>query len=584
MPACPLRPLWRRMKKFKGLPASPGLVYGPARVIQPSSLHVEKRSVVDCDSELARLEPALQQAEASLRALAQRARRSAAGKEAGIFDAQIAILRDPELLKRARNLVKDNRVNLEYAWQQAIQSFAGALRRLDNPYLAARAADVEDVGQRLLSLLARRSETIPALEAPCVLVAEDLTPADTVSLDRERVLAFCTRLGAPTSHVAILSKALGIPCVVALGDALRGIPDGAPLIVDGRLGEVILEPDPTALREYELLAAREGRQARQALVAAGLPAITQDDHRVEVAANVGSLQDALDALPQGAEGIGLLRTEFLFLDRAQAPDQEQQCAEYTKIFSAIGPSYPIVVRTLDIGGDKPVSYLPLPPEQNPFLGLRGLRLSLRHPRLLHDQLSALLISGAGYDLRIMFPMVSSLEEFLRARAILDACRRDLIAEGRPHAGNVQVGIMVEVPSAAILARAFARVVDFFSIGTNDLAQYTLAAERTGPEVAALADPFHPAILELIRRVVAAAHRRGKWVGLCGEFAGDPLAAPLLLGLGLDELSASPRLIPRLKQTIRALDRAACQKLARRALQLTGADDVRAHLARAQPVE
>ena len=567
------------MKTIIGLPASPGIASGPACVMVRGFLHVDRHPATEVQRELARLESALDQVDTELDSLTRHASEAVGEKEAGIFKAQQSILRDPELKIRTTDMVKNEQVTIEFAWQEAIRYFSEALRRLDNEYLAIRAVDVDDVGQRVLSVLLNRSERQINLDKPSIVVAEDLAPSDTLVLDRDKVLAFCTRRGGPTSHVVILSKALGIPCIVGLGEGLDEVDDGDFLIVDGHLGKLLLDPDPDTIRDYELMATHDRSQLEDAERIAGLPAVTLDGQHVEVVANVGSLKDANEALIKGAEGIGLLRTEFLFLDRTKAPDQDEQISQYSEIFKVMGNSKPLVVRTLDIGGDKPVSYLNIQPEKNPFLGIRGIRLSLLNQKMFEDQLCALLIAGTGYDLRIMFPMVASLEELSQAQMILDKCRRELISKGRPICERYQVGIMVEVPSAAIMAHAFSKNVDFFSIGTNDLSQYTLAAERTSAEVAYLADPFHPAILELIRRVVEAAHEQKKWVGLCGEFAGDPLAAPLLLGLGLDELSASPKLIPRMKQTIRTLNQQDCNFLAQEALRLTSAKAVREYLHR-----
>jgi phosphoenolpyruvate-protein phosphotransferase len=561
-------------KKLTGLPAAPGIAYGPAAVFVHGSLHVERISIDDPHRELARLETALIQAEVGLDSLIRRAGEQVGKKEAGIFEAQKVILQDPELKKRVVNSVEADQVNVEFAWQEAIQYYANALRKMEDEYLAARVADVEDVGRRVLALLMGQVEKSIKLEAPSIVVADELSPADTILLDRANVLAFCTQVGGPTSHVAILSKALGLPCVVGLGAELSAIQNGTFLILDGGTGVLLINPDSPTRKKYASIAVGQVALQQEAIRNAGLPAVTLDGRRVEIAANVGSYADAVEALKNGAEGIGLLRTEFLFLDRATPPGEVEQIEQYARIFKVMGSSRPIVVRTLDIGGDKPAGYLDLPEEKNPFLGLRGIRLTLRFPELFDTQLRALLMAGAGYDLRIMFPMVSSLEELDQARSLLDHSRQALSAHGKPYCEKLQVGIMVEVPSAALMANAFASRVDFFSIGTNDLAQYTLAAERTSADVAHLADPFQPAVLELIRRVIETAHGQGKWVGLCGELAGDPLAAPLLLGMGLDEFSASPKSIPLVKQTIRRYSLKEGRRTARKALELETAKEVR----------
>lgn len=565
------------MNKLIGLPAAPGIAMGPAFVYHRRVLQAEQYFVDDVDQEFAKLASALLEAEADLAALTQRAREQVGEEEAAIFEAQAAMARDPELQDRVRTLVKEQSLNISFAWQESVQFFAKTLRDMEDEYLSARAADVEDVGQRVLSLLLGQPLTTSRPDAPSVIVAEDLTPADTVLFDRATVLAYCTQIGGPTSHVAILSKAQGVPCIVGAGSQLQAIEAGTFLVVDGSKGVILVEPDLQTKADYESKVADQRGRQQEAVKNANLPATTSDGKRVEVVANVGSQRDALEAIEYGAEGIGLLRTEFLFLDRASAPDESEQVETYSNIFQVIGPSKPIVVRTLDIGGDKPAPYLKIPKEENPFLGLRGVRLTLRYQDLFESQLRALLAAGVGYDLRIMFPMVSALDELLQVREIIERIRSNLAAEGKAYCEQVQIGIMVEVPSAAILANRLADYVDFFSIGTNDLSQYTLAAERTSADVAHLADAFQPAVIELIRLVIEAAHRKGKWVGVCGELAGEPLATPLLLGLQLDEFSASPKLIPELKKMIRSFSSEQAREIAQRTLQLVSAREVREYL-------
>jgi phosphoenolpyruvate-protein phosphotransferase len=565
------------MNKLIGLAAAPGIAMGPAFVYHRKVLKAAQHLVDDVDQEFAKLESALVQAEADLAALTQRAREQVGEQEAAIFEAQASMVRDPELQDRVRTLVKEQSLNIGFAWQESVQFFAKTLRDMEDEYLSARAADVEDVGQRVLSLLLGQSLTTSRPTTPSVILAEDLTPADTVLFDRATILAYCTQIGGPTSHVAILSKAQGLPCIVGAGPQLSSIANGTFVVVDGSNGVILIDPDLQTKADYESKVADRLSRQQEAVKNARLPARTSDGTRVEVVANVGSQRDASEAMEYGAEGIGLLRTEFLFLDRASAPDESEQVETYSKIFKTIGPSKPIVVRTLDIGGDKPAPYLKIPKEENPFLGLRGVRLTLRYQDLFESQLRALLVAGVGYDLRIMFPMVSALDEIIQVREIIDRIRSNLTAEGKAYCEPVQVGIMIEVPSAAIMATRLADHVDFFSIGTNDLSQYTLAAERTSADVAHLADAFQPAVIELIRQVIESAHRKGKWVGVCGELAGEPLATPLLLGLQLDEFSASPKLIPEIKQMIRRFSSEEAREISQKTLQLTSAREVREYL-------
>ncbi len=566
-----------QMKKLSGLPAAFGIALGPAFVYSRRVLHTDSYTIENAEQELAKLEPAVLQAQADLASLTKQAREQVGEAEAAIFEAQAAMVRDPELHEHVRTLIQEQKVNVGFAWQESVQFFAKILRDLEDEYLSARAADVEDVGQRVLALLLGESLQSSRPVSPSIILAEDLTPADTILFDRATVLAYCTQAGGPTSHVAILSKAQGVPCIVGVGSQLATIANETFLIVDGSSGDILIDPDPETREDYESRISGQLNRQLEAVKNASLPASTSDGKRVEVVANVGSETDALEAAAYGAEGIGLLRTEFLFLDRVSAPDESEQVKQYAAIFKAIGGSKPIVVRTLDIGGDKPAAYLKIPHEDNPFLGLRGVRLTLRYRELFESQLRALLLAGVGYDLRIMFPMVATLEELRQAREIFELSRSKLAAEGKTYCETVQIGIMVEVPSAAIMASAFADFVDFFSIGTNDLSQYTLAAERTSADVAYLADALQPAVLELIRHLVEAAHKKGKWVGMCGELAGDPLATPLLLGLQLDELSASPKLIPELKQMIRRFNSEEALEIAQDVMRLASAQEVRQYL-------
>lgn len=397
-----------------------------------------------------------------------------------------------------------------------------------------------------------------------------------MTLYKQQVLAFCTARGGATSHVAILAKALGIPAIVGLGAAADQLHNGAQVIVNGTTGEIVIEPDVAMIAAYRQQARAFAQSQSEAQEKARELAITADGKQVEVVANIGAPDEAVGALAYGAEGVGLLRTEFLFLDRDTPPDEDEQAAVYSAIMVTMGQR-PVVIRTLDIGGDKPAPYLNMPAEMNPFLGVRGLRLSLAHPDVFQVQLRALLRAGTGHNLKIMFPMVATREEVLAAREQVASAQAALAERGADFTQHYEIGIMVEVPSAALMADALASVVDFFSIGTNDLSQYTLAADRTNAAVAPLADALHPAVLRLIRTVIEAAHAQGKWVGLCGELAGDPLAAPVLLGLGLDEFSMTTRSVPLVKQAIRRCILAQAREIARHALELSDGGEVRAYL-------
>ncbi len=550
------------------------MVAGPSLTYEQPLIEVQRRSVENPESELARLERALSVAAHQLEKVQQKAGVEAGSEEAAIFEAHSLFLSDPSLLGLARSLIEDQRINAEAGWHEAIGTFARKMDELEDEYLRARAADVRDVGQRVLRILVGVEETAgEALSQPSIVVARDLSPSDTMRLDKKLVLAFCTAEGGPTSHTAILARSLGIPAVVGLGPDVLAVPDNANLAVDGGRGLVIVNPSPETLHEFEVRRLQAKSRSEADLKRAHEPAVTRDGHRVEVVANVGWIEGASESLEYGAEGIGLLRTEFLYLDRRSAPTEEEQFAAFRRILESM-ETRPVVVRTLDVGGDKELPYIDLGSERNPFLGWRAIRMCLDQPEFFKVQLRALLRASPGHDLRIMFPMVSTLDEVRQAKDLLGQARKEVEDAGLEIAPGIQVGIMVEVPAVAVMARHFASEVDFFSIGTNDLAQYTLAAERTNQRVAHLSDGLHPAVLRLVKEVVMAADEAGIWVGLCGELAGEAEAIPILLGLGIDELSMAPASIPGAKAILRAWTLRHAQAVAAEALTLDSAAAVR----------
>jgi len=566
-------------RTLTGIAAAPGLAAGPAAVWREHDVTVPRASGRDPVSETARLTEARNAAREEIRALRAKVAAEAGEAEAAIFDAHLMFVDDTALLDKAAAAIAAG-TNAEAAWMDAIEFFAAQLAQIPDPTLQARAADVRDVGGRVVDhLLGRRAAGI-TLRSPSVVVARDLAPSQIASLPVAQVLAFCTAEGGPTSHTAILAKAWGKPAVVGVGPAVLEIDDGAALLVDGTHGAVVMNPDEATVRAFALRAQQADQQAAGERRAAHEPAVTRDGRRVEIGANIGAVEEAATALEFGAEGVGLLRTEFLYLNRRTAPTEDEHLAAYRAILDTMGVR-PVVARTLDIGGDKPLPYLDLPKEANPFLGWRAIRVSLDRPELFAVQLRALVRASPGHDLRIMFPMIATLAEIRAATAALQAARRDVLAAGHQVADRIQVGMMVETPSAAVLADQFAHEVDFFSIGTNDLTQYTLAADRTNERVAALGDACHPAVLRLIRQIVEAAHQLGRWVGVCGELAGDPDAVPVLVGLDLDELSMAPQVIPAAKAIVRRWSRERAKDLAAQALQLDSAAAVRA-LVRATP--
>lgn len=563
------------MKILDVIGISPGIAIGPVFRYESEDIVIEPRSCVDPESEIERLDKALAKAHKQLEEVFEETVEQIGQEDAEIFEAHMMILEDPELIDKVHFYISEERFTVEYAWYRAILDYEEIIAALADEYLAARAADIRDVGQRVLRILIGKTRQ-SSLKHPSVIVAEELSPSDTIGFDKNKVLAFCTVGGGPTSHVAILSKALGIPAVVGIGQWMDEFRNGQEVIVDGSGGTVVLEPDPFFLKKYEKRALQNKASFQEAFLTARLPAKTADGQQVEVVANIGSPKDVETALEFGAEGVGLLRTEFLFLDREFPPTEDEQYKIYREIITKFG-KLPVVARTLDIGGDKPASYLKIADELNPFLGLRGTRLALKRAEVFQTQIKALLRAGLDHNLKIMFPMIGSLPEVLEVNEHINECKFQLRRSGKAYSEDIEIGIMVEVPSAAILADVLANHVDFFSIGTNDLTQYTLAVDRTNPLVAGHADALDPSVLRLIDMVIKAAHAKGKWVGLCGELAGDAVAAPVLLGLHLDEFSMNARAIPYVKQKIRQFSMPQAESIAGNVLLMQSTNEVRKYL-------
>ena len=533
---------------LRGVPASAGIAIGPARRLVVPEPEVAEAPEGPPDAERGRLDRARDRAREDLEA----ARASLRGPEAEIFAAHVQLLDDDAIVGPAQRAI-DGGTSAGVAWRDAAADAATAFRGLDDAYLRERAVDVEDVARRVLAHLA--GTTAVATAEPGIVLADELTPGEAAGLDPEHAYAIATARGGPTGHAAILARALGIPAVVGAGPALLAIADGTPLVLDGAAGTIDVGPGDDVVADAERRRDALAAERAAALERAAEPGALADGTRIEVFANVGSAAEARAAAEQGAEGVGLLRTEFLFLDRRDPPDEDEQVTVLTEIAEALG-GRPIVVRTLDAGADKPLPFLRQEPEDNPFLGRRGIRLSLAEPDLFRTQLRAIVRVAAHHPLKIMFPMVATLEEFRAARALLDEVRGD---------AELEVGVMVEVPGLALRAAEFAPEVDFFSVGTNDLAQYTMAAERGNAALAPLLEDALAPVLALIAAVVEAADAHGRWVGVCGELAGDPEAAVLLAGLGVGELSMAAGRIPAVKEALRATDAEAAAAAARRAL-------------------
>lgn len=559
------------MQIIKGIPAAPGIAIGPGFHHQQAKFLAERSLVLDTEGEIDRLEVAINQAESDLGKVYEAARKKVGDEAAEIFSAHLMMLKDPDLLEAIRNKIQVERINAEAAVYEAAESYAEALQQLADEYLQARAADVRDVSTRVIKILRNDTEQAAIVSEPSIVIAEDLTPSDTIQYEREKLLGFFTEMGGATSHTAILSRALGIPAVVGAG----AMPDTSGehiFILDGNKGELIIDPDEATLASYtEKQKADQAKFADQ-LATASSPAITLDGKRIEVVANIGNLEDAKSAILNGAEGTGLFRTEFSYLEEKATPDEETLVTVYRHIFEAFG-DWPIVVRTLDIGGDKEIPHLNLPSEANPFLGHRGIRLCLSRLDLFKPQLRAILRAGVNSNLFIMFPMIASVQEVRNARNVLDVCKSELESESVQFNKNSKVGVMIEVPSAALCADQLAKEVDFFSIGTNDLTQYTMAVDRTNAKVARLASGLQPAVLKLIKQVIDEGHKAGIWVGMCGEMAGDPTAVPILLGLGLDEFSMNSPAIPQAKALIRKWNTGDAVLLAQQALECETAEEI-----------
>jgi phosphoenolpyruvate-protein phosphotransferase (PTS system enzyme I) len=525
-------------KTIVGVAASSGVAIGKAFLLANPHLQIETVSVEDPSSEIKRLTDALEQAKEDLREISERAEREMGPDKAAIFQAHLLVLEDPELVETVKGKIAAEKVNAESALHETAQTFIELFEQMDNEYMKERAADIRDVTKRVLCHLLGVEFAAPSdLAEEVILVAEDLTPSDTAQLDRRYVKGFVTDIGGRTSHSAIMARSLEIPAVVGTTDVTREAAAGATIILDGHEGLVIIDPTPEEIEAYRKKQAEYERQKSELAKLVHTATTSQDGVHVELAANIGSVQDLAGALENGAEGVGLFRTEFLYMGRDDFPSEDEQFQAYKQVLEQMGEK-PVVIRTLDIGGDKHLAYMNLPQEMNPFLGFRAIRLCLEQQDLFRTQLRALLRASAYGNLKIMFPMIATLEEFRQAKAVLAEEKQALLDKGIAVSDRLEVGIMIEIPAAALIADQFAKEVDFFSIGTNDLIQYTMAADRMNERVSYLYQPYHPAVLRLIHRVIQAAHAEGKWVGMCGEMAGDPVAIPILLGMGLDEFSMS----------------------------------------------
>lgn len=562
--------------QLKGIAAASGYAIGPAFIMQEQAQDVE-RKVIDAsqvEAEVSRLQHAVNQAMAELEKIKDDTAAKLGEHHAEIFATHILVLQDEEFVGQALEKVRSESVNAEYALHEVAQQLIDIFSSMDSEYMRERAADFRDVSKRVLAALSgEKSASLNDFESPVVLFAHDLTPSDTAQLDRSKVAGFATNIGGRTSHSAIMARSMEIPAVVGLKNGTETVNNGDMIILDGARGLIIVHPDQDTIAAYEEKKQKFEKRQEEMKLYKDKPTVTLDGKHVELVANIGNPEDALGARNNGAEGVGLFRTEFLYMGRDNFPTEEEQYQAYTTVAETLGKEKPVVIRTLDIGGDKELPYLELPHEMNPFLGYRAIRICLDQVDLFKTQLRAILRASVHGNIKMMYPMIATLAELRQANAILDETKAELDKEGIAYNKDMEVGMMVEIPAAAIIADQLAKEVDFFSIGTNDLVQYTMAADRMNEKVSHLTQPFNPAVLRLIRMVIDAAHKEGKWAGMCGEMAGNLTAIPILLGLGLDEFSMSASSVLPARVLLSRLSREDMQDIAAQALMMEHEDEI-----------
>lgn len=556
---------------YTGIPASPGIAVGPIHVSARgfSAPEIYEISEEEISYERARFDEAVAVTKKQLIDLQERLESLSGNADSEIFEAHVMLLEDKTLLDKVAAAISDRQQNAEFAFYAVMQNFLEAMRRIPDPYLRERTADIEDVCQRVLrNFKVDEDSGHEAPDGTHILLAYDLSPSDTASMNRRHLLGFATEQGSVNSHTAILARSLGIPAVVGLGASLIQVTTLTPAVIDGYAGKLILNPRPETLAKYAALTLEKEKRSTELDAKRGEATETLDGKKITLSANIEFLDELHQVKHSGAKGVGLYRTEFLLLNGSEMPDEAEQTEAYTRVATEVSPDL-VIVRTLDAGGDKlPVEPL-TEPEPNPFLGWRGIRVSLSRPAMFRDQLRAILRASHHGKIAVMFPLVSGLSELLQAREALKRCMEELNAEGVPFDPKIPVGVMIEVPSAAVCADLLAPHVDFFSIGTNDLIQYTVAVDRVNPHVANLYKPTHPAVIRLIGKTVEAGSEHGIWTGVCGEMAGDIRLTPLLIGLGVQELSVSPKIVPKVGQVIRSLDFSQCEATAKEALCTSG---------------
>lgn len=565
----------RKTIRIKGIPAAPGLAIGKVFCIGSEELKVQRIRIAESKipNEIARFEDALIKTRTEILDIQKKIAKEMSTRHAQIFNAHLLVLEDRTLIEDVISGLKKERVCIDYVFLQILKKYIRTFSKIDDPYLRERLSDIEDVGKRILrNLRGIRREILNNLKEKLIIVAYDLSPSDTASMHKEKVLGFITDIGGKTSHTAIMAKALEIPAVVGLEQATTRVRTGDTIIVDGTSGEVVINPDKATLAKYKQQIGKLAKIDSALLQFKELPAVTLDGHKIEVAANIELPDELPSVVAHGAHGIGLYRSEYFYMNRADLPTEAEQFEAYKKVCQEVSP-YSVIIRTLDLGGDKFLSQLHIPHEMNPYLGWRAIRFCLARPDIFKVQLRAILRASAYGKLKLMYPMISGIEELRQANQMLNEVRQELIKKKVAFDKNIEVGAMIEIPSAALTSDILAREADFFSIGTNDLIQYSIAVDRVNEKIAYLYEPTHPAVLRLVKNIIDSGHKEKIWVGMCGEMASEPAFALLLLGLGLDEFSVSPAAVPLIKRLVRSVTLKQAQEVATKALRLTTGKEV-----------
>jgi len=564
------------MIAVQGIPVSPGIAIGKALVLHREDLVVPNRLISEdqIPQEIAKFEEGLTKTRAEILGIRRKISQELGREHSDIFNAHLLILEDRTLIEDVILKVKEEKVNTEYAFSQIIQRYFQAFSKIDDEYLRERVADIKDISRRILqNLMGETRDILGKLKEPVIVIAHDLSPSDTAVMARDKVLGFATDVGGPTSHTAIMARSLEIPAIVGLDRISKDVVPGDIVVLDGNHGLIVVNPDPETIERYRLDEKKFIEINRELSKLKDFKAETLDGHSVKLVANIEFPTEIPSVLAHGADGIGLYRTEYFYLNRNDLPSEEEQFDAYKTVAERMNP-YPVVVRTLDLGGDKFLSSLELPYEMNPFLGWRAIRFCLTRVDIFKTQMRAILRASHYGNLKIMYPLIANVQELRQANQLLEECRQELRNEGIPFDEKMEVGVMIEIPSAALTSDILAKEVDFFSIGTNDLIQYSLAIDRVNEKIAYLYEPTHPAILKLIKTVIQSGHANGIWVGTCGEMSGDPILAILLVGLGIDGISTSPLILPKVKKAIRAVTYEQAQELAETAFRFSTGEEIR----------